>query len=194
MLCWSLEMLAHMVGALYLVHPVLAPPTRAFIHDTFSGVANLEHVSSTAVWQHHPRHQLLPLRLPRLCRRLRLWCPPTPPSPWRLLARRRPSHVLRLRPRLVRLIFFGVLDSYIDHSYPTHNTSTTARRPCTRLPRHFRHKGLSSAWATPVAAFAPTFRLWGDISIILESVRSCCWHYDCEGMLEYIRQLLIWLV
>ena len=79
----------------------------------------------------------------------------------------RPSCVLRLRPRLVRLIFFGVLDSYINHSYLTHDTSKTARRSCTRQSQHNPHKGLSSAWATPVAAFAPTFRL-GDISIILE--------------------------
>jgi hypothetical protein len=28
-------------------------------------------------------------------------------------------------------------------------------------------KRLSSAWATPVAAFTPAFRLWGDISIVL---------------------------
>jgi hypothetical protein len=48
LLCWSLEMLAHMVGALYLVRPVLAPPTRAFIHNAFLGLADLEHASSMA--------------------------------------------------------------------------------------------------------------------------------------------------
>jgi len=26
----------------------------------------------------------------------------------------------------------------------------------------------------------------GDISIVLQSIRSCCYRYDCEGMLEYI--------
>jgi hypothetical protein len=46
--CWSLDMLAHMVGALYLVRPVLAPLARAFIHDVFLGLANLEHASSMA--------------------------------------------------------------------------------------------------------------------------------------------------
>jgi hypothetical protein len=35
LLCWSLEMLAHMVGTLYLVRPILAPSARAFIHDAF---------------------------------------------------------------------------------------------------------------------------------------------------------------
>jgi hypothetical protein len=48
LLCWPLEMLAHMVGALYLVRLVLAPPARAFIHDTFLGFANLKHASSMA--------------------------------------------------------------------------------------------------------------------------------------------------
>jgi hypothetical protein len=48
LLYWSLEMLAHMVGALYLVRPVVAPPARAFIHDAFLGLANLEHASSMA--------------------------------------------------------------------------------------------------------------------------------------------------
>jgi hypothetical protein len=52
------------------------------------------------------------------------------------------------RLRLIRLVFFGVLDNY-----PTHDTSTTAQRLCTRLSRHYRHKGLSST----IAAFVPTF-------------------------------------
>jgi hypothetical protein len=64
------------------------------------------------------------------------------------LARRGPSRVLCLRPRLVPLIFFGVLDSYIDHNYPTHGNSTIVGHPCTRLSRHNRYKELSSAWAT----------------------------------------------
>jgi hypothetical protein len=51
LLCWSLEMLAHMVGALYLVRPVLAPLARAFIHNAFLGLANLEHTSSMAAWR-----------------------------------------------------------------------------------------------------------------------------------------------
>jgi hypothetical protein len=29
-----------------------------------------------------------------------------------------------MHPRLVWLVVFGILDSYIDHSYPTHSTST----------------------------------------------------------------------
>jgi hypothetical protein len=48
LLCWSLEMLENMVGALYLVRPALAPPAHAFIHDMFLGLANLEHTSSMA--------------------------------------------------------------------------------------------------------------------------------------------------
>jgi hypothetical protein len=54
------------LGAFYLVRAVLATPTRAFIYDTFLSVANLEHALPTTVWQHRPRHRLLPLRLPRL--------------------------------------------------------------------------------------------------------------------------------
>jgi hypothetical protein len=41
-------MLAHMVGDLYLVRPVLAPPARAFIHDVSLGLGNLERASSMA--------------------------------------------------------------------------------------------------------------------------------------------------
>jgi hypothetical protein len=71
---------------------------------------------------------------------------PTPPG----VPQAFPCVVLRLR--LVRSVFFGVLDNY-----PTHGTSTTAQRLCTRLSRHYRHKGLSSAWTTLVASFIPMF-------------------------------------
>ena len=48
---------------------------------------------------------------------------------------------------------------------------------------------------SPVKAFAPAFRLQGGyVYIVLQSDRSCCYRYDCGGMLEYIRQLRIWLV
>jgi hypothetical protein len=58
---------------------------------------------------------------------------------------------------IVRLVFFGGVDSYIGPSHEMHDTSTTFQRPCTRLSRHYRHKGLSSAWATPVTTSAPAF-------------------------------------
>jgi hypothetical protein len=113
-----------MVRALYLVRFALATSTRAFVHDAFPDVANLEHASSMAIQRHRPLYRLLH-RLSRLCHRLCLWRPPSaPPSTWRLLARCGPSRVLRPRPRLVRSVFFGILDSYINHSYPTHGTST----------------------------------------------------------------------
>ena len=132
----------HKVGAFYPVCPVQATLACALVHDAFPGMANLQHASSTVVRQHHPRHQLLPHRLPRLCHRLCLWCPTFVPQwPWHLLARCGPSRMLR------PLVFFGNLNSSIDHSYSTHSTSTMAPRPRTWLPRHYRHKGLSSTWA-----------------------------------------------
>jgi hypothetical protein len=48
LLCWSLQTLTLGWG-FYLVHAVLATPTRAFVYDVFPGMANLKHASSTAV-------------------------------------------------------------------------------------------------------------------------------------------------
>jgi hypothetical protein len=70
-------------------------------------------------------------------------CFSAPPSPRRHLARCGPSRVTHQRPRLVRLVFYDVLENSLDHDYPTHDTSTTAPRPCPWLPQHW-HKGLPS--------------------------------------------------
>jgi hypothetical protein len=91
----------------------------------------------------------------------------TPPGVLRAFPRAAPA------PRLVCLVFFGVLNSSIDHN--SLRTAPRQRlRALTQLPRHYRPKWLSSALATPVAAFAPTFLPRGDNFIILRSVRSCC--------------------
>jgi len=114
------------VGALYLVRPVLATPTRAFVPDALLGLANLAHASAHR-WLDCIDFGIAPFHDGCL--------DASPSSSWRplracssidmatrpQLRRPRPSSARLLRPRLLR--------------------------PHARLPRH-RHKGLPPCMRT----------------------------------------------